>query len=153
MGLATQVQALGHYNLNADEALVVTIKPGKADYLSLSVTSWLKTVDPRNQPISLNNKQAAFNSDGTCTVVLSAADPGVSNWLKTAEQGVGTMSLRLQGVHLGQNTKGDIAVSTQVCAVKHLSSVLAADTTFITPEQQKNQLDVRAEGYDKIHSQ
>lgn len=153
VGLATQVQALGHYNLDVDEALVVTIKPGKADYLSLSVTSWLKTVDPRDQPISLNNKQVVFNSDGTCTIVLSAADPGVSNWLKTSEQGAGTMSLRLQGIPPGQNTKGDIDVSTHVCAVKDLPSVLAADTTAITPEQRKHQLTVRAQGYDKIHGE
>ncbi|KAK3191835.1 hypothetical protein K4F52_002261 [Lecanicillium sp. MT-2017a] len=151
VGLATQVQALGHYNLKADEALVVTIKPGKADYLSLSVTSWLKTVDPRDQLISLNNKQAAVNSDGTYTIVLTAADPGVSNWLKTSEQGPGTMSLRLQGIPPGQNTKGDIDVSTHVCGVKDLPSVLPANTSSITPEQRKHQLEVRAEGYDKVH--
>lgn len=149
VGLATQVQALGHYNLRADEALVVTIKPGKADYLSLSVTSWLKTVDPRDQLISTNNKQACVNGDGTYTIVLSAVDPGVSNWLRTSEQGAGTMSLRLQGIPPGENKKGDIEVSTGVFGVKDL--VLLANTTFVTPEQRKLQLEARARGYDKIH--
>ena len=46
---------------------------------------------------ALNQAQAAVNADGSVTLVLSACNPGCSNWLSTAGHSQGTLCFRWVG--------------------------------------------------------
>lgn len=97
--LSTQLQSAGYFQLEDDEALVLTIDPGSAPYFVVPVTNdWTITDNYWDQQTSLNNAQAIENGDGTYTVVVSKADPRVANWVSTGGLNQGTMSIRFQGV-------------------------------------------------------
>jgi hypothetical protein len=55
--LTTQASSFGHFNLNADQAIVATLDPGAADYFVFPVTNpWMITaVDLGKRQISLNS--------------------------------------------------------------------------------------------------
>ena len=85
--LATQMQSAGYFQLDDDQALVVTIDPGNAGYFVVPVTNdWTITDNYWDQQTSLNNAptQALPNRDGTYTIVISPQDPDVWNWVSTA---------------------------------------------------------------------
>ena len=46
---------------------------------------------------SLNHKQTRVGPDDVATVVVSAADPGVANWLDTEGRPEGLLTLRCAG--------------------------------------------------------
>lgn len=97
--LSTQLQSAGYFQLKDDEAMVITVDPGDAEYFVVPVTNdWTITGDTRNQQTSLNNSQAIKNADGTYTIVVSKNDPGVANWVSTGGLNQGTISMRFQGV-------------------------------------------------------
>lgn len=97
--LSTQLQSAGYFQLKDDEAMVITVDPGDAEYFVVPVTNdWTITGDTRNQQTSLNNSQAIKNADGTYTIVVSKTDPGVANWVSTGGLNQGTISMRFQGV-------------------------------------------------------
>ncbi len=84
--LANQLQSNGYFQLADDEALVLTIDPGNAGgFFTVPVyNDWTITDDYWNQQTSLNNAQAVANPpDGTYTMVVAKADPGVANWVST----------------------------------------------------------------------
>ncbi len=97
--LSTQLQSAGYFQLEDDQALVVTINPGKAGYFVVPVTNdWTITDNYWDQQTSLNNalSQATPNPDGTYTIVISPTDPGVANWVSTGGLNQGTVSIRFQ---------------------------------------------------------
>jgi hypothetical protein len=100
--LSTQLQSTGYFQLANDQALVLTIDPGSAEYFVVPVTNdWTITGNPSS---SLNNHQAVENvdadgnPDGTYTIVISKNDPGMANWVSTGGLNQGTLSIRFQKV-------------------------------------------------------
>jgi hypothetical protein len=78
------VLAMGRFELNYDEALVVTLNPLGAEYLGIVLTNpWLRTLSYDHRITSLNNLSARPNADGSFTFVIASRDPGVQNWLDT----------------------------------------------------------------------
>ena len=153
MGLATQALVMSHYNLSNNAALIVTIEAGPSTYWTLTAYDlWMATDDPRNRLISLNNKQAAANSNGSYTFVLSDTDPRVFNWLNASEDGVGTIVARFQGFPTGGDAVSRIRVWAQLCDGDDLPSVLPHDTAYVTPQQRESQMLIRADEYDRIHA-
>ena len=150
--LDTQLQSAGYFQLEDDDALVVTIDPGDAGYFVVPVTNdWTITENYWDQQTSLNNasNQAKPNADGTYTVVISKNDPGVDNWVSTGGLNQGTVSIRFQDL-------GDEApmVSSKVVKIENLRDpdVLPADTVFIEPEDlaayRAAQIATRQEGFN-----
>ena len=89
----------GHFDLAADEAMVITL-PRIPDCQTWNIqvdNFWMESLDYRYHPISLNQAQAAVNADGSVTLVLSACNPGCSNWLSTAGHSQGTLCFRWVG--------------------------------------------------------
>ena len=89
----------GHFDLAADEAMVITL-PRIPDCQTWNIqvdNFWMESLDYRYHPISLNQAQAAVNADGSVTLVLSASNPGCSNWLSTAGHSQGTLCFRWVG--------------------------------------------------------
>lgn len=150
--LATQLQSAGYFQLADDEALVVTIDPGNANYFVVPVTNdWTITRDYWNEQTSLNISQATPNDDGTYTIVISKADPTVNgqhvaNWVSTGGLNQGTVSMRFQDLDLADpNTP---TVSAQKVALGQLDTVLPPGTTYLTDVGREAQLAERKAGFD-----
>ncbi|OBT87205.1 hypothetical protein VE02_04857 [Pseudogymnoascus sp. 03VT05] len=122
---------------------------GEADFFFFPATDpWLITVDPRAYQLSLNSKHAVANANGTHTFVVSRTDPGVSNWIDTAGLNEGTIMVRWQGLPTDSSDKDNgVAIAAQVVRLSQLADVLPVGTQYVKPEERKEQLAQRAEGY------
>jgi hypothetical protein len=145
--LATQLQSAGYFQLDNDQALVVTINPGNAGYFVVPVTNdWTITNNYWGQQTSLNNAQADKNADGTYTIVISPTDPSVWNWVSTGGLNQGTISIRFQD--LDPNSSAVPTVSSQVVPLDQLADVLPAGTVYATPQDRLDQIALRKSGFD-----
>jgi hypothetical protein len=150
--LATQLQSVGYFQLADDEALVLTINPGKARYFSVPVTNdWTITDNYWDQQTSLNlNQSDENNDDETYTIVVSPTDPGVANWVSTGGLNQGTISIRFQD--FDPNSTVDPTVSSQVVKLNELDGVLPDGTVFVTAEQRAAQIAKLQLGYNKRYT-
>ena len=143
--LSTQLQSAGYFQLDDDQALVVTVDPGDARYFNLPVTDdWTITGDYWNEQTSLNMDQAIADPDGRYTIVVSPTDPGVANWVSTGGLNQGTISMRFQDFILGDRTT---KVQTQVVPIDQLATVLPPTTVYVTPAERQAQIARRQLGY------
>lgn len=95
-GLRNQVYVMGRYQLADDEAFVVDVSDGGAKYFTVPLgNTWGTTLDILDRTGSLNKAQSVPNADGTYTFVISAADPGVHNWIDTGGLPEGLLTLRM----------------------------------------------------------
>jgi hypothetical protein len=145
--LATQMQSAGYFQLDDDQALVVTINPGNAGYFVVPVTNdWTITDNYWDQQTSLNIAQAEKNPDGTYTLVISPSDPDVWNWVSTGGLNQGTISIRFQDLDDTSSTLP--TVSSQVVSLDDLPSVLPAGTKYATPQDRLDQIALRKSGFN-----
>lgn len=150
--LSTQLQSAGYFDLADDEALEVTIDPGDSGYFVVPVTNdWTITDNYWDQQTSLNKSQAKPNTvngvpDGTYTVVISKADPGVYNWVSTGVLNQGTFSIRFQDL----GPTAPTIVSSKVVKVSELddTGVLPPETITVTPAQRQEQIESRQQGFN-----
>ena len=71
-GLSSQYFSAGYFNLEPDDALVVTLDPADARYLGFQLGSdFFASFDYENHTSSLNIGQVEPNADGTITYVVS----------------------------------------------------------------------------------
>ncbi len=146
--LVTQRNAIGHFRLNADEALVATINLGGAAYATVPVTNvWGVTPSYWSHQSSLNSRQANPNPDGTFTVVLSAWDPGVYNWVDTSGLDEGFVMLRWQGLPKQASAAGEPGVQSRVVKRGALETALPPGMRRVTGVERKAQLTARANGF------
>ncbi|GAB3034283.1 hypothetical protein [Mycobacterium bourgelatii] len=98
-GLATQYSSVGHFDLQPDQALVITIPVSDAPYLGFQLGSlWYISLDYINHQTSLNNTQAQADPDGKVRIVVSDQNPGVTNWVETLGHRRGFLQFRWQRV-------------------------------------------------------
>lgn len=98
-GLATQYSSVGHFDLNPDQALVITIPVSDAPYLGFQLGSmWYISLDYINHQTSLNNTQAQADPDGKVRIVVADQNPGVTNWVETLGHRRGFLQFRWQRV-------------------------------------------------------
>ncbi|MHA3019191.1 hypothetical protein ACXPWS_02845 [Mycobacterium sp. BMJ-28] len=98
-GLATQYSSVGHYELTPDQAIVITLPVTDAPYLGFQLGSlWYISLDYINHQTSLNGTQAQADPDGKIRIVVSDANPGVTNWCETLGHGKGYLQFRWQRV-------------------------------------------------------
>jgi Protein of unknown function (DUF1214) len=132
-GFAGQFYYEGSYELNADEALIITTRvPDRCHYWSVILTNALfETTDWTNNHSSLNGSQAQVDDDGLVRFVVSARDPGVPNWLDTAGHPIGVVQ--------GRWTDCDSSPIPEAQKVQ-FSEVrqLLPDTTTLSPEQREH---------------
>lgn len=144
--LRNQIYILGHFRLQDDEALVLTVRLGGARYFIAPVTNiWGTTNDIVNRTGSLNKAQSCPNPDGSYTYVVSARDPGVYNWIDTGGTHEGILTLRW-AEFAGGRPGADLGAEGRVVPLTRLTSVVA-ETSFITPAERQAQLAERARGY------
>ncbi|BCJ41197.1 hypothetical protein GCM10010168_45050 [Actinoplanes ianthinogenes] len=96
-GLATQYSSAGHYALDDDQAMVVTVPVAGAPYQGLQLGSmWYVSLDYSNHQTSLTVPQARVDPDGMIRYVISERDPGVANWIERTGHDRGYVQLRWQ---------------------------------------------------------
>ncbi len=99
-GLATQFSSAGHYDLDDDEAMIVTVPAagaGVAPYQGIQLGSmWYVSLDYINHQTSLTADQARTDPDGMLRFVISERDPGVANWLERTGHRRGYVQIRWQ---------------------------------------------------------
>lgn len=98
-GLATQYSSAGHFELNPDQALVITLPVTDAPYLGFQLGSlWYISLDYINHQTSLNGTQAQADPDGKIRIVVADRHPGVTNWVETLGHRKGFLQFRWQRV-------------------------------------------------------
>ncbi|MCU1640185.1 MAG: hypothetical protein JWN03_460 [Nocardia sp.] len=98
-GLSTQYSSVGHYELEDDQALIITVPKSDAPYQGFQLGSrWYISLDYSNHQTSLNHAQAQVDPDGLIRMVVSARNPGVANWIETTGRRLGILQFRWQRV-------------------------------------------------------
>jgi hypothetical protein len=96
-GLSTQYSAVGHYDLDDDQVMVVTVPASEAPYQGIQLGSmWYVSLDYTNHQTSLTTDQARIDPDGMMRFVVSERDPGVTNWLERTGHRRGYVQIRWQ---------------------------------------------------------
>ena len=96
-GLSTQFSSVGHFDLDDDIAMVVTVPASDAPYQGIQLGSrWYVSLDYINHQTSLTAAQARIDPDGMIRFVLSERDPGVANWLELTGHRYGYVQIRWQ---------------------------------------------------------
>ena len=130
-GLSTQRYIEGVFELAEDEALIVeTTVPKKCRYWNFQLSDELwQSVDWVNRQSSLNGHTARLDKDRKFRAVISAADPGVPNWLDTG-------GLK-RGLVYGRWTECDSTPTptTRVVKLADVRKSLPADTPAVTASE------------------
>jgi hypothetical protein len=99
-GLATQFSSAGHFDLDSDQAMIVTVPAAGRDvapYQGIQLGSrWYISLDYINHQTSLTADQACTDPDGMLRFVISERDPGVANWLELTGRRRGYVQIRWQ---------------------------------------------------------
>ncbi|WAC89989.1 hypothetical protein [Mycobacterium sp. Aquia_213] len=132
--MRNQVYVMGRFELQPDEAFVVDLSDGGAEYFTVPLSNiWGTTLDLVDRTGSLNKAQSVRNEDGTYTYVISPVDPGVANWIDS--DGLREAILTLRMAEFGENgPRDDLGARGRVikldrldAEVPHLPRVSAQD--------------------------
>lgn len=135
-GLASQFSSIGHYELDEDEALVVTVPRWDAcSYQAIQIGSdWYASTDYQTHQTSLTKAQAVTDDDGLMRFVIAERlDAPVANWLETTGHRTGPIMLRWQRL------EKDPDVAPVVEKVK----ASEVDLPSLTPEQWADRITAR----------
>lgn len=133
-----------YFEVQPDEALVIRFTPPVAYYWNFELNNyWMASVDYRYHLSSINSKQAALETDGSATIVVSHEDPGVPNWLGTDGHCEGHLGLRWM------QADSSPVPETQLVKLADLAAALPASARRITPEARAAQLRGRRIGVDR----
>lgn len=145
--LRNQIYVMGHFRLADDEALIVDVGLGGADYFLAPITNqWGTTNDIQNRTASLNLNQSVRNTDGTLTYVVSRADPGVHNWIDPCDMPEGILTLRWAEFESGRPGEG-FGAKGRVVKRANLATELPTETRWLSPVERAEQLRTRAASY------
>ncbi|MEZ0353620.1 hypothetical protein [Mycobacterium sp. pR1184] len=94
--MRNQVYVMGRFELAPDEAFVVDLNDGGAEYFTVPLSNiWGTTLDIVDRTGSLNKAQSVPNADGSYTYVISPVDPGVANWIDSDGLREAILTLRM----------------------------------------------------------
>ncbi len=141
-----QVYVAGRFLLAPDEAFVVDVSDGGAEYFTVPLsTIWGTTLDVLDRTGSLNKAQSLANEDGTYTYVIAAQDPGVHNWIDTDGLLEGILTLRMAEFPEG-GARPDLSARGRVVRLDRLDDELP-DLARVTPEERAAQRAARRTAY------
>ncbi|MFA5495091.1 MAG: hypothetical protein WC247_09960 [Porticoccaceae bacterium] len=145
-GLVSQAATLGYYRLGDDEAWVLTIDRLGARYLGVQICDmWMLSYDYGRRTSSLNHHQALPDDDGRYRLVVSAADPGVHNWLDGSGAGIGTILLRWQGIPADADFAS--GATAELIKISELRAHLPAETRYLDGKAREEQQARRYRAY------
>ena len=147
-GLIGQYSAFGNWDLQPEDALLVTFKTADAPYLSIQLGSlWFTSLDYESRVTSLNAHQLGCAPTAECMLVIAGTDPGIKNWLDTAGYSRGLIFMRWQGLDALPEESSWPRVKKLPLA--DLPAYLGGDWPPFTPEQRAAQRRERIQG---VHS-
>ncbi|WP_199431282.1 hypothetical protein [Qaidamihabitans albus] len=118
-GLSTQFSSAGHYDLDDDQAMIVTVPASDAPYQGIQLGSmWYISLDYSNHQTSLTADQARTDPDGRIRFVISERDPGLANWLERTGHRRGYVQIRWQ--RLSRDLTPDDGPEVEVVGVDEL---------------------------------
>jgi hypothetical protein len=145
-GLRHQVYVAGRYVLQPDEAFVVDVSDGGAEYFTVPLSNiWGTTLGILDATGSLNKAQSVVNADGTYTFVISGTDPGVHNWIDNGGLDEGILTLRMAEFPEG-GARPDLSATGRVVRLDRLDDEVPGLAT-VTAEERAAQLATRRAGY------
>jgi hypothetical protein len=138
--------AFSRFHLADDEAMVITIDDGGAEYAAGQVTDvWGILTDPQRFVSSHTVRQTRRNTDGTSTYVIAVRDPGTANWMDTAGMHRGWVAFRWQGLPRTRTSPEGLVRDFRVVKISDLPSVVSAELCGMTPavraQENKTRLD------------
>jgi hypothetical protein len=141
--------AIARYKLGPGQALIATIDPHGFRYTGLHITDpWSIVPDGRKHQTSLNDAQAAFDSDGMISCVIAAEDPGAANWIDTAGLHEGFVIMRWQGGV--PDVKAERLIPRfEVVEASQIGAAGLGGMAQISPAQRRAQIARRAADYGK----
>ena len=99
----------GYFELNSDEVLLVELDPPDCEYWNIQVTNyWLESLDYLDFCTHFNHATAKADNDGKYRFIISPKDPGLYNWINTAEHYCGCISLRWNLADNNPNAKTEL---------------------------------------------
>jgi hypothetical protein len=141
-GLVGQYSAFGSWQLDNDQAIVLSTAPSAADYQGIELGNlWFVSLDYETHTSSLSLDQMECSDDGRCYAVISHRDPGIQNWLDTEGHPRGLIMLRWQG--LAEDLPDALQPAATLVDFERIRDVLPADVAVFTPEQRRNQIRAR----------
>jgi hypothetical protein len=164
-GVAGAVLAYNRFELDDDEALIITLNPISARYLGVVATDpWMCSIPYDIRCSSLNNVQAQANTDGSYTFVLGPRDPGVHNWIDTAGLRTGIMLARWEllsetpavaaetdgkpaAMFAPENTVHEAVGETRVVKVGDVPGAVPPGQARVTLEEREELVAARAASY------
>ncbi len=94
-GTPDNVYAMGNFVLDDDDVLVLRGRSPACCYWAVQTwNAYMQSFDARYHRVSLNSAHAALDSDGGWTIYVSKKDPGLGNWVGTANHGEGIVFCR-----------------------------------------------------------
>jgi hypothetical protein len=145
-GLRHQVYVAGRYVLQPDEAFVVDVSDGGAEYFTVPLSNiWGTTLDILDRTGSLNKAQSLPNEDGTYTFVISGEDPGVHNWIDNGGLNEGILTLRMAEFPEG-GARPDLSATGRVVELDRLDEKVPG-LAKVTADERAAQLATRRAGY------
>lgn len=144
--MRNQVYVMGRFELEEDEAFVVDLSDGGAEYFTVPLSNiWGTTLDLVDRTGSLNKAQSVPNEDGTYTYVISPVDPGVANWIDS--DGLREAILTLRMAEFGENgPRADLGARGRVVKLDQLDAAVP-HVPRVGAEQRATQLAERRKAY------
>ncbi len=144
--MRNQVYVMGRFELAPDEAFVVDLSDGGAEYFTVPLSNvWGTTLDIVDRTGSLNKAQSVPNADGTYTYVISPTDPGVANWIDSDGLREGILTLRM--AEFGETgPREDLGARGRVVKLDRLDAEVP-NLPRVTPEQRAAELADRRTAY------
>ena len=145
-GLSSQWSSVGHYDLQDDEAIVITIPRGDAPYLGFQLGNvWYTSLDYIGHQTSLNQAQAQVDPDGMVRIVVAEHDPGVANWVERIGHDRGYLQFRWQ--RLARDLTAEDGPTMQVVKDADVPSLLPYhEENRVTPDQWRARIAARQTG-------
>jgi hypothetical protein len=138
-GLHSQRSSIGHYELEDDEALVISVKEcTDCAYQGAQIGSdWYVSTDYETHQTSLTKAQASVDPDGVIRFVVSERSPAgedqrLANWLECTGHRTGSMMFRWQ--RLERDLGPEDGPTVEKVKVADVPSVLPYYTPITTEE-------------------
>jgi len=108
-----------YWKLEPDEALLIEVNPPECDAWNFQLNNhWMESLDYRYHNICINKNGAFYEADGSVRIVVAHEDPGLANWIETADHGQGTMCWRWYRIHPGSEARQPSCSVVKISALK-----------------------------------
>lgn len=144
--MRNQVYVMGRFDLRPDEAFVVDVDDGGAEYFTVPLSNiWGTTLEIVDRTGSLNKAQSHPGDGGGYTYVISATDPGTRNWIDTDGLHEGILTLRM--AEFGPDgPRQDLGARGRVVKLDDLDAEVPA-LDRVTPRERAGELAARRAAY------